>query len=126
MNTRIYLIRLFFAAFVFLGIGSLSQAAETNGYVGGVGNQAAVFSLTWHDDGSVSGSYFCPGGSGRVYALRGTNHRKGELLLTEFTNGKSSATCVLTKSVENGKIVWRGVMYNHDGRNKGMFFYRGK
>lgn len=126
MNTKIKWFRLLIGLLAILGMSSLVQAAETNSYVGGVGNQGAVFSLTWHDNGTVSGSYFCPGGSGRVYALRGTNHRQGELLLTEYTNGKSTATCVLTKSIENGKIVWRGVMYNHDGRNKGMYFYRGK
>lgn len=107
------------------GFGSLLSAAETNAYVGGVGNQSAVFTLTWHDSGAVSGSYYCPGGSGRVYALRGTNPRQGELHLTEYTNGTATATCVLTKSIEKGVIVWRGVMYNHDGRNKGMYFYRG-
>lgn len=102
------------------------SAAETNGYVGAVGEQKMILSLTWHDDGSVGGSYYCPGGSGRIYKLRGSNPRHGELLLTEYTDGVASATCALKKSVENGVIVWRGVMYNHDGRTKGMFFYRGK
>ena len=102
------------------------QAAETNVYAGGVGAQPAVFTLTWHDDGTISGIYYCPGGSGKVYALRGSNPREGGIVLKEYTNGQATATCVLTKSLEKGKIVWRGVMCNHDGRNKGMFFYRGQ
>ena len=108
-----------------VGFGSFAKAAETNGYIGAVGDQKMILSLTWHDDGRVSGNYYCPGGSGRIYAMRGSNPRQGELLLTEYADGKPTATCVLKKSIENGVIVWRGVMYNHDGRNKGMFFYRG-
>ncbi|MBC8126057.1 MAG: hypothetical protein H8M99_02765 [Gloeobacteraceae cyanobacterium ES-bin-144] len=85
-----------------------------------------VLSLTWHDDGSVGGSYYCPGGSGRVYSVRGYNPRQGELLLMEYTDGIATATCSLRKSIENGLVVWRGVMRNHDGRNKAMYFYRSK
>jgi hypothetical protein len=119
-------IHLFFSVFAMCGLGALSQAAETHGYVGAVGNQAAVFKLTWDVDGSLNGSYFCPGGSGKVYTLVGSNQREGEIILKEFTPGKvqATATCKLTKNIENGKIVWRGVMVNHDGRIKDMFFYR--
>lgn len=106
--------------------GTMVQAAETHAYVGAVGEQAAVFKLSWEVDGSVFGSYFCPGGSGKVYTLVGSNAREGELILKEFTPGKvlATATCKLTKRIENGKIVWRGIMQNHDGRTKSMFFYR--
>jgi hypothetical protein len=110
----------------FMGHGINAQAAETHAYVGAVGEQAAVFKLAWEVDGSVFGSYFCPGGSGKVYTLVGSNAREGELILKEFTPGKklATATCKLTKRIENGKIVWRGIMQNHDGRTKSMFFYR--
>jgi hypothetical protein len=109
-----------------LGCGTMVQAEETHAYVGAVGEQAAVFKLSWEVDGSVFGSYFCPGGSGKVYTLVGSNAREGELILKEFTPGKvlATATCKLTKRIENGKIVWRGIMQNHDGRTKSMFFYR--
>lgn len=109
-----------------VGIGSLLSAAETNGYVGAVGEQRMILSLTWHDDGTVGGSYYCPGGSGRIYILRGSNPRQGELVLKEYTEGKATAICRFKKSIENGAIVWRGVMSNFDGRNKPIYFYRGK
>ncbi len=109
-----------------VGTGALAQAEETHGYVGAVGEQAAVFKLTWHDDGGLSGSYFCPGGSGKVYQLVGSNQVAGEIILKEYTPGqaRATATCKLVKNIEKGKIVWRGVMQNHDGRTKTMFFYR--
>lgn len=112
--------------FAMFGFTSLVQSAETHSYAGAVGDQAAVFKLTWEVDGSLVGSYFCPGGSGKVYTLVGSNQREGEIILKEFTPGKvqATATCKLTKNMENGKIVWRGVMVNHDGRIKNMYFYR--
>jgi hypothetical protein len=118
-------LRYYMLAMVFM-FGSMAQAAETHAYVGAVGNQAAVFKLTWEVDGSLVGSYFCPGGSGKVYTLVGSNQREGEIILKEFTPGKvqATATCKLNKKIEDGKIVWRGVMVNHDGRIKNMFFYR--
>ena len=113
------------ALLVSCGFGYWLNAAETNGYVGAVGEQKMILSLTWHDDGTVGGNYYCPGGSGKIYALRGSNPRQGELVLTEYTDGKATAICRFKKSVENGAIVWRGVMSNFDGRVKGMYFYRG-
>ena len=122
LSLRYYML----AMVLMLGFGSMARAAETHGYIGAVGNQAAVFKLTWEVDGSLVGSYFCPGGSGKVYTLVGSNQREGEIILKEFTPGKvqATATCKLTKKIEDGKIVWRGVMVNHDGRIKNMFFYR--
>ena len=122
LSLRYYML----AMVLMLGFSSMARAAETHGYIGAVGNQAAVFKLTWEVDGSLVGSYFCPGGSGKVYTLVGSNQREGEIILKEFTPGKvqATATCKLTKKIEDGKIVWRGVMVNHDGRIKNMFFYR--
>jgi hypothetical protein len=120
------LLSLLCGVFVSFGFITTLTAAETNGYVGAVGEQKMILSLTWHDDGTVGGNYYCPGGSGRVYALRGSNPREGELVLTEYTEGKASAICRFKKSIENGVIVWRGVMSNFDGRIKGMYFYRSK
>jgi hypothetical protein len=109
-----------------LVFSSMARAEETHSYVGAVGSQAAVFKLAWYEDGGLSGSYFCPGGSGKVYSLVGSNQVAGEIILKEYTPGraKATATCKLKKNIENGKIVWRGVMVNHDGRTKEMFFYR--
>jgi hypothetical protein len=111
---------------ILLGFGSMAHAEQTHAYVGAVGSQAAVFKLTWHDDGGLSGNYFCPGGSGKVYQLVGSNQVAGEIVLKEFSPGivRATATCTLHKKIEDGKIVWRGVMVNHDGRVKTMFFYR--
>ena len=74
----------------------------------------------------MSGTYFCPEGSGRVYQLVGSNRFQGEIILREFVMGRSTATatCNLYKKIENGRVVWRGVMVNHDGRVKSMHFYR--
>lgn len=122
---RTYLAQLL--SLLFLGwFPGTALADETNTYVGGVGNQQAVFTLTWKDNGTVSGTYYCPGGSGKVYILRGSNPKEGELVLQEYTKGVHTASCYLTKSTEKGKIVWRGAMHNNDGRDKAMFFYRSK
>jgi hypothetical protein len=112
---------------VFLCAGCLvSEAEETHVYRGAVGAQVAIFKLTWHDDSGLSGTYYCPGGSGKVYQLVGGNQNQGEIILSEFTPGtvKATATCKLHKKIEDGKIVWRGVMVNHDGRVKTMHFSR--
>ena len=109
-----------------LGFAPAALADETNLYEGMVGAQRAVFTLTWNADGKVNGTYHCPGGSGKVYVLRGSNPDQGELVLNEYTSGTHTATCYLTKSNEQGNIVWRGVMHNNDGRDKAMFFYRGQ
>jgi hypothetical protein len=110
------------------GFSGVSHAEETHAYIGAVGSQTAVFKLTWYDDGGLSGSYHCPGGSGKVYQLVGSNQVQGEIVLKEYTPGtaRATATCKLNKKIEDGKIVWRGVMVNHDGRVKAMYFYRGK
>ena len=75
------------------GFGSLLAAAETNGYVGAVGEQKMILSLTWHDDGIEGGNYYCPSGSGKIYALCGSDPREGELVLTKYSNGKATAIC---------------------------------
>ena len=75
------------------GFGSLLTAAETNGYVGAVGEQKMILSLTWHDDGIEGGNYYCPSGSGKIYALCGSDPREGDLVLTKYSNGKATAIC---------------------------------
>lgn len=106
--------------------GFPARAEQSHAYRGAIGSQVAIFKLTWHDDNGLSGSYYCPGGSGKVYQLVGSNQNQGEIILSEFTPGivKATATCKLYKKIEDGKIVWRGVMVNHDGRVKTMHFYR--
>jgi tetratricopeptide (TPR) repeat protein len=115
---------LFFCLIFVFGAPCQLYAEETNNYVGDVGGQKLSLTLTWHDNGAVSGSYFCPGGRNRVYILQGTNLRQGELLLTEYTEGTPTASIKALKNIEGGFIVWRGMMYNYDGRNKSMNFQR--
>ena len=124
MNTKFW--KQLSCLMMLLGFSVSALADETNGYVGKIGQQNAEFTLTWNASGKVNGTYHCPGGSGRVYVLRGSNPKEGELVLHEYTNGVHSATCYLTKSTEQGKVVWRGVMHNNDGRDKAIYFYRGK
>lgn len=88
-------------------------AAEYKGYVGKLD---AVFSLQFHSDGSVSGTYSYPRRPGVVYKLRGENREEGKLILNEFTKGTLSAHCKLTKELTDSTIVWKGTMTNVDGR----------
>jgi len=48
------------------------------------------------------------------YQLKGKNVNDGQLVLDEFTNGTESATLFLSKSTENGKVVWSGRLQNTD------------
>lgn len=93
-------------------------------YEGKVGKARAEFSLTWEDDGSVSGSYFYPDDKPFRYQLRGTNRTKGVLELDEYTRRDLTARLFLKKSEEAGNIVWRGTMKNLDGRVFEMNFSR--
>jgi hypothetical protein len=102
----------------------VSSPSGGSTYTGEVGGLGAVYSLTWHDDGSVTGSYHYPARSGTVYTLKGNNRTKGKLYLEEFTNGTLSARCSLAKSITNNRIVWSGVMKNTDGRQFQMSLSR--
>lgn len=87
-------------------------------YGGSVDSRFAFFQLTWQADGNVAGSYYHPGDNGSItYQLRGKNTANGQLVLTEFTQGRQSALLTLSKSVNpNGLITWSGKMHNTDGR----------
>lgn len=95
-------------------------------YRGKVGKLEAVFSLEWHDDGSVSGAYGYPAKPGTIYGLAGSNPAEGELYLEEYTGDVLTAQCSLKKTVTNGAIVWRGEMHNTDGRVLEMEFTRAR
>lgn len=100
------------------------QSTEADDYSGAVGKLKANFSLDFHDDGSVSGTYSYPSRKGTVYRLSGSNPRQGELYLEEYTGTALSAKCYLSKRISEGAIVWEGVMKNTDGREFNMFFSR--
>jgi hypothetical protein len=106
-----------------LGLASFCFGGE---YRGRVGNLAASFSLDWHDDGTVSGTYSYPDRPGTTYRLVGVNPREGILMLEEFTGDRKTARCELTKRLTGDKIVWAGKMFNTDGRVFRMSFRRSR
>lgn len=95
-------------------------------YQGRIGKLEAVFSLEWHDDGSVTGAYGHPAKPGKVYSLVGSNPAEGELYLEEFTGDALTARCYLRKEIADGVILWRGEMRNTDGRILPMEFARAR
>ncbi len=101
-------------------------AVAATDYRGKVGRLEAVFSLDWHSDGSVTGIYHYPSRQGVRYELRGSNPAEGELRLEEYTDGRPTARCLLRKRLEQGAIVWEGMMWNTDGRRFPMSFSRAR
>jgi hypothetical protein len=97
---------------------------RSSDYQGNVGKQPARFALTWHDDGSVEGTYSYPARPGVLYTLRGDNHAEGKLYLEEYTGTELTARCFLEKTLTDGEIFWSGVMQNLDGREFAMAFSR--
>lgn len=97
---------------------------EAADYQGKIGKLEAVFSLEWHDDGSVTGAYGHPAKPGTIYSLEGNNPAEGELYLEEYTGDTLTARCYLRKVVTDGVILWRGEMRNTDGRILPMEFAR--
>jgi hypothetical protein len=91
-----------------------------------VGKLEAVFSIEWHDDGSVSGAYGYPSRPATIYGLAGSNPAEGELYLGEYTGETLTAHCYLKKLVTDGAIVWSGEMHNTDGRVLPMAFARAR
>ena len=87
---------------------------KSQAYSGSVGSRAAIFTLTWAEDGNVAGRYYHPG-DGVVFQLKGKNTSDGQLVLTEFANGTQSAILTLSKSVSQRFITWTGKMHNTDG-----------
>ncbi len=102
------------------------QSTEADDYSGSVGKLKAEFSLNFHDNGDVSGTYSYPSRRGTVYRLSGSNLKEGELYLEEYTGASLSAKCTLSKRVTEGAIVWEGVMKNTDGREFDMVFSRAR
>lgn len=86
-------------------------------YGGSVGSRYAMFQLTWQPDGNVVGSYYHPADNGTItYQLKGKNTANGQLVLTEYTQGRQTAILTLNKSINQGLITWSGNMHNTDGR----------
>ncbi|MDP0490405.1 MAG: hypothetical protein Q7Q71_05085 [Verrucomicrobiota bacterium JB023] len=93
---------------------------------GRVGRLEAIFSLAWHDQGSVSGSYYYPAwGKEKTYHLIGSTQPDGQLYLEEFYQSKITARCHLTQRGEGANRRWEGTMYNTDGRIFPMSFSSG-
>lgn len=107
----------------FLPALSITRGGE---YKGAVGRMAAVFSIDFHDNGTVSGTYSYPARKGVVYSLSGNNPRSGELYLEEYTGRQLSAKCYLSKRVTDNSIIWEGKMHNTDGRKLDMHFSRSR
>lgn len=110
----------FLILWLLFGIGS----ADASDYQGAVGKMAAVFSIDFNDDGTVSGTYSYPARKGVVYRLAGSNPRQGELYLEEYTGQALSARCYLSKKVVGSTVIWEGTMKNTDGRQLAMSFSR--
>lgn len=105
--------------------------------VGKVGRLTAVFSFEigvfyGEEEGEIFGTYYYPArGEERTYDLRGGSEGPDLLVIREYTRRGGnpndlvlSANIVLHKEEEDGKVVWRGTMYNTDGRELPMFFYK--
>ena len=105
---------------------SLIPPAQAADYEGRVGKLEAVFSLEWHDDGTVTGAYGHPAKPGKIYSLSGRNPAEGELYLEEYTGDTLTARCHLKKVITDGVILWRGEMRNTDGRVLEMEFARAR
>jgi len=87
-------------------------------YTGNVGRLDAIFFVRWHEDDTVSGTYFYPKrGIERSYTLLGKNYEAGKLYLEEYTDKVLSAKIYLSKSVTSDQIIWSGRMENTDGRS---------
>ncbi|MCW1921190.1 YARHG domain-containing protein [Luteolibacter arcticus] len=94
-----------------------STPATASNYRGRVGKLEARFTLIWGADGQVTGEYWHPGTNPvRKFRLAGTNTTEGSLTLQEFTRGQLTATLLLTKRADRGKVIWSGTMNNVDGR----------
>jgi hypothetical protein len=77
-----------------------------------VGKLPTYYTLTMHEDMSLSGTYMY-NKRGEVYRLQGTVNEDGTINLTEFTGDKVTAHCELV--LEDDCYV--GKMKNTDGRS---------
>lgn len=95
------------------------KARSTSKYSGNTGSVPIIATLTFFSNDHIEGSYFTSNNLPK-YLLRGHNHTEGEILLREYTQEDGvwgvTATVTLRKSVQNGKVIWSGVMANTDGR----------
>lgn len=89
---------------------------QTKTLKGSVGNLSAIYSLTWHSDGTINGTYNYPGRPGNVYTLTGRDFKNGNIELTEYTDSKPTANCNLTLQ----QNCYVGQMNNTDGRQLAM------
>jgi len=84
---------------------------------GSVGKLAAVFHLTFdYEHNQIKGTYSYPTRNNVTYTLTGTISSK-TINLTEYTNGKQTATCILETKDDR---TFNGVMNNTDGRQLNM------
>ncbi|NRB76425.1 MAG: hypothetical protein HRU46_18850 [Verrucomicrobiales bacterium] len=109
-----------------LSLCFLAFPAGAGDYTGDVGGLGAEFSLDWHNNGEVTGTYHYPSRPGVTYRLSGNNHTEGKLYLEEFTGDQLTAKIYLSKALTNNAIVWQGEMHNTDGRKFQMQFARGR
>ncbi|MEM0997187.1 MAG: hypothetical protein AAGN35_08915 [Bacteroidota bacterium] len=85
---------------------------------GYVGKLRTAYTLDWHDNGQVVGTYHYPSRSGVTYRLEGQLEKRKSLRLTEYTNDRKSADCELKFNSRSN--AYEGTMYNTDGRRFDM------
>ena len=96
-------------------------------YVGTLNAASARFSIVWHDDGTVSGSYYLQSrGSGNRRRLVGSNDTEGKLYLEEFSGSQVSARYRLSKTLTSTEIIWSGNVTGIDGVTKLCSFRRNR
>lgn len=102
--------------------GRKAKPASSN-YMGSVGRSKVSAQLRWQTNGTVTGHYKSHS-SGRNYRLAGDNLIPGFVYLDEFTDGTLSARLMLKKLTENGKLTWKGALYNVKGPRRQVTFQR--
>jgi serine/threonine protein kinase len=94
-------------------------------YQGKVGNMEVEYTLQWFGSNVVTGSYSNARAANKIiYRLNGTRTGANSLELKEYTGNTLTATARLTKSLQNGSVIWTGKMYNTDGKTFDMILKR--
>ncbi|SDY26922.1 hypothetical protein [Hymenobacter psychrophilus] len=71
------------------------EFGETTAFQGKVGKLSANYTLVLHEDQRIDGTYSYPGRK-QLYTLKGRmDEGDGSIMLTEYTDGKATATCEL-------------------------------